>query len=294
MKFDLDGVLLVVIWTAAVAVIITSWLAFSQWRRTRKIKAQVADDKRSKQSLKEASSEYSEAKTKLNERSGSPLILEVVNDITTDPAAGGARPYVDLDTAVRVLEAVKSAPDDQAIDIVLHTLGGWSSAGELIANALKNHKGTTRAYVPYLAKSAGTMIALACKEIHLGKNAALGPIDSQMDGASFSSYERLLKSKPVASIADDTLLTAYEFEKYQAKEFSNACELLHDEHKKKDGEKTCSVVYELAGKNRPHGERIGFKVAKEIGINVKDGCPADVYKLVNARLQMIRRHNQQT
>ena len=36
-----------------------------------------------------------------------------------------------------------------------------------------------RAIVPQLALSAGTMVALACKEIIMGKHSSLGPIDPQ-------------------------------------------------------------------------------------------------------------------
>jgi membrane-bound ClpP family serine protease len=39
-----------------------------------------------------------------------------------------------------------------------------------------------RAIVPQIAMSGGTMIALACKEIIIGKHSSLGPIDPQLGG----------------------------------------------------------------------------------------------------------------
>jgi membrane-bound ClpP family serine protease len=39
-----------------------------------------------------------------------------------------------------------------------------------------------RAIIPQLAMSAGTMIALSCKEVVMGKHSSLGPIDPQVRG----------------------------------------------------------------------------------------------------------------
>lgn len=290
MYYSTDVILPWIMLLSAAVVISTTAILYLQWRRQERAKVQVRNEQRSAQSLEDATIEYAEAKARLNGRSGQPLILEVVNDITFDANAGGAKQRVDIDTAVRALEAIKSAEDDQAIDVILHTLGGWSIAAELIAQALKNHKGPTRAYVPYLAMSAGTMISLSCREVHLGKNAALGPIDVQYWGISGDSLRRLIEEKtPMSAISDDFLVMWFESQKKQKKEFSKACELLNDEHKRKDGQQTCSVIHQLAASGRPHDELIELKVAKEIGINAKEGCPPDVYQLVNARLQMIRR-----
>ncbi|MCP4460709.1 MAG: S49 family peptidase [Cytophagales bacterium] len=50
-----------------------------------------------------------------------------------------------------------------------------------LVNYLKSIFGNDiRAIVPQLSMSAGTMIALSCKEIMMGKHSSLGPIDPQM------------------------------------------------------------------------------------------------------------------
>ena len=69
--------------------------------------------------------------------------------------------YVDGDTAIEAIDIIRTAPDDAQIDVILHTPGGIASATQQILHALKNHKGKKTAFVPYRAKSAGTMIALA-------------------------------------------------------------------------------------------------------------------------------------
>lgn len=72
---------------------------------------------------------------------------------------------------------------DLGLDLILHTPGGSTSALESLVDYLRQMFGTNmRAIVPQLAMSAGTMLALACKEIVMGKHSSLGPIDPQIGG----------------------------------------------------------------------------------------------------------------
>jgi ClpP class serine protease len=58
----------------------------------------------------------------------------------------------------------------KGLDIFLHTPGGDIAATESLVDYLRSMFGTDiRAIVPQLAMSAGTMIALSCKEILMGK-----------------------------------------------------------------------------------------------------------------------------
>ena len=68
----------------------------------------------------------------------------------------------------------------KGLDLVLHTPGGDTAATESLVDYLRTMFGTNiRAIVPQLAMSAGTMIALASKEVVMGKHSSLGPIDPQ-------------------------------------------------------------------------------------------------------------------
>lgn len=71
----------------------------------------------------------------------------------------------------------------KGLDLLLHTPGGDTAATESLVDYLRAMFGTNiRAFVPQLALSAGTMIACACKEIWMGKQSSIGPIDPQMEG----------------------------------------------------------------------------------------------------------------
>lgn len=71
----------------------------------------------------------------------------------------------------------------RGLDLLLHTPGGDMGATESLVDYLRAMFGTDiRAIVPQIAMSAGTMIALSCKEIIMGKHSSLGPIDPQIGG----------------------------------------------------------------------------------------------------------------
>lgn len=65
----------------------------------------------------------------------------------------------------------------------MHTPGGDPAAAEAIVNYLRiKFNKDIRAIVPQMAMSAGTMIACSTKEIIMGKQSSLGPIDPQFNG----------------------------------------------------------------------------------------------------------------
>ncbi len=71
----------------------------------------------------------------------------------------------------------------KGLDLFLHTPGGSMAATESLVDYLRSmFSNDIRAIVPQIAMSGGTMIALACKEILMGKHSSLGPIDPQIGG----------------------------------------------------------------------------------------------------------------
>jgi hypothetical protein len=81
------------------------------------------------------------------------------------------------------MAVIRGLDRTKGLDLVLHTPGGETAATESIVDYLHEMFGTDiRAIVPQLAMSAGTMIACAAKEIVMGKQSSLGPIDPQFGG----------------------------------------------------------------------------------------------------------------
>ena len=84
-----------------------------------------------------------------------------------------------------LMQVVHGLDKSKGLDLILHTPGGNTAATESIVKYLKAVFGNDiRAFVPQIAMSAGTMIALSCKEIIMGKQSNIGPIDPQFGGMS--------------------------------------------------------------------------------------------------------------
>lgn len=93
------------------------------------------------------------------------------------------------------------------LDLILHTPGGDLAATESVVDYLYSMFGyNIRVIVPQISMSAGTMIALASKEIVMGKHSNLGPIDPQMGGLAcqavlneFEDAKKDIKINPQAA-----------------------------------------------------------------------------------------------
>jgi ATP-dependent protease ClpP protease subunit len=66
-----------------------------------------------------------------------------------------------------------------ALDIVLHSPGGYAEATASIVRYLRKRFQEIRVFVPLAAMSAATMWALSANRIVMGKHSQLGPIDPQ-------------------------------------------------------------------------------------------------------------------
>ena len=83
------------------------------------------------------------------------------------------------------MQAVCGLDRSKGLDLILHTPGGQVAAAESLVSYLKALFGNDiRTFVPQMAMSAGTMIALSTSEIVMGKQSNLGPIDPQFGGMS--------------------------------------------------------------------------------------------------------------
>ncbi len=96
------------------------------------------------------------------------------------------------------MTAIHGLDRSRGLDLILHTPGGDVSATESLIDYLRKMFGTDiRAIIPQMAMSGGTMMACACKEILMGKQSSLGPIDPQIAGVPAigirDEFERAMK-----------------------------------------------------------------------------------------------------
>jgi Serine dehydrogenase proteinase len=95
----------------------------------------------------------------------------------------------DISYLTEILGDLAGAPTD----IILNTSGGQTDATEAIVSLLQASLIDFRIVVPHSAKSNGTMICLAAKEIVMGPPSELGPIDPALGGT------------PTSILAEDTV-----------------------------------------------------------------------------------------
>jgi len=89
-------------------------------------------------------------------------------------------PIIDLRTAEDALATLDTFSTADEVTVLLHTYGGSMLASVLIASALRDFP-RSRAIVPYLASSGGTLIALNAAHLHMGRGASLSAVDPVLE-----------------------------------------------------------------------------------------------------------------
>ncbi len=100
---------------------------------------------------------------------------------------------IDDDDRNGFMNALFGIDKTQGLDLIIHTPGGDLAATQSIVDYLFTFfGGDIRVIVPLTAMSAGTMIACSAKEIIMGKQSNLGPIDPQIGGMPANEFIDLL------------------------------------------------------------------------------------------------------
>ncbi|MEM1124650.1 MAG: S49 family peptidase, partial [Bacteroidota bacterium] len=174
----------------------------------------------------------------------------------------------------------------KGLDLILHTPGGDIAATESIMDYLYSLFGRNiRAIIPQISMSAGTMLALGCKEIIMGRQSNLGPIDPQMNGIAcqavldeFEQAKREIKSNPDSGILWSTIIGKYH------PTFLGACQNAIDWSEKlveewlklnmcKDDKIAAeNIIKEFSdhAANKSHARHISKERCKQIGVEIID------------------------
>jgi ATP-dependent protease ClpP protease subunit len=96
---------------------------------------------------------------------------------------GGDKTQIDHNDTRHFVDLLHNIGPGEPIDLLLNTRGGQVDACEKLIGLLQDNVGEAplRVIVPEMAKSAGTIIALAAQEIIMSASSELGMIDPQYD-----------------------------------------------------------------------------------------------------------------
>jgi ClpP class serine protease len=185
---------------------------------------------------------------------------------------------ISIEDSEAVLRAIRLTPENQPIDVILHTPGGLVLAAEQIARALIQRTAKVTAFVPHYAMSGGSLIALAADEIVMDPNAVLGPVDPQVGSMPAASIVKILAIKKPADIDDETLILADVAAKARTQVGAFVAEVLA-KHLPKP--KAAALATTLSEGRWTHDFPITVEMAKGLGLPVTTDMPRTVYDLMD-------------
>lgn len=251
-------------------------------------------------SYEAASKGYETAKTNLEKRNRkNTIVIDLIHDLGDEfEGRDSAEQEITFDEAFNAIAAIRGANERTHIMVILHTLGGYARPAHMIALALKKHlrkvgqhnphkHPKVTVYVPYVAMSGGTFIALSADRIFMDETASLGPIDTIYGSFPSEAYEDLIAQKGVEQTQDLLVLLAHEAAKYDKYAQEVAREIINPVHKL-PGKTAQALADHLTSGEMSHSQAISPKSARKLGINLSTKLPADVYSLVDARIRMIQ------
>ncbi|ASJ15041.1 SDH family Clp fold serine proteinase [Thermococcus radiotolerans] len=193
--------------------------------------------------------------------------------------------FISVEDSEEVLRAIRSAPKDKPIDLIIHTPGGLVLAATQIAKALHDHPAETHVIVPHYAMSGGTLIALAADKIIMDPHAVLGPVDPQLGQYPGPSIVRAVEKKGVDKVDDQTLILADVAEKAIKQVRNFVYNLLKDRY----GEEKAKELAQILTEGRwTHDYPITYEHAKELGLHVETDVPEEVYALMELYKQPMK------
>lgn len=186
--------------------------------------------------------------------------------------------YINIEDSEQVLTAIRLTDKEVPIDLILHTPGGLVLASEQIAEALLRHPGKVTVFVPHYAMSGGTLVAIAADELVMDENAVLGPLDPQLGQCPAVSLLKVLESKEMKDIDDQTVILADVAGKALRQIKETVTKLLEKHMDSEKAEKTATL---LTQGTWTHDYPIDVNEMTDMGINVNTDMPPEVYSLMS-------------
>lgn len=157
--------------------------------------------------------------------------------------------------------------EPQPTDLLLETMGGSTDATEKLVGLLRSRAPDLRAIVPCRAKSNGTLLALAAKEVVMGVASELGPIDPLL---TIGPDTRVSAHLLMAGGSDPLIRRMAEDAVSQTKKLASSL-LATGMLQAQSEEAIAEIVDKLAGRDlfHSHGSVIDTDEAAALGIKVE-------------------------
>jgi len=180
-----------------------------------------------------------------------------------------------------IMNAFHNMDASKGLVLILHTPGGDITAAEQIINYVHSIFDDVTAIVPVRCMSAGTMLALSCDEIIISKAGQLGPTDPQIFGPNsvkniIEQFEMarqdILRNPQLAHLWAPILRTyGHSLYRHATKVEAYAKAKITEwlKQKGKSSPEVDLILRTFHDTPNFHGERIGYRDMKNLGMNVK-------------------------
>ena len=117
-------------------------------------------------------------------------VLYYASSFLQKPQIPGLFTSINMEDINGFMAGVHGHNFNKGLLLILHTPGGMAEAAQTIVDYLRSKFSDIDVLVPTYAMSAGTMIALGCDRIVMGRQSQLGPTDPQLiiGNRSFSAH----------------------------------------------------------------------------------------------------------
>ena len=199
---------------------------------------------------------------------------------------------VDINNEVEFMKVYSKFELNETLNIVLHCRGGDISSSDAIINILHLHNGIINIYIPMIAYSAASMIALCGDNIYMNNYALISPVDPQIDFGNeeeevmgpVKSYIKIVNNKGVKNLDSKFLLKYYECKSLYEDNLRNMKKILLGKHSR-------SVVNNLV-KNLgygiyPHEKQFNIDDLNNLGLKINIPVPKNIMNIYNCLLKFM-------
>lgn len=168
------------------------------------------------------------------------------------------------------------------VKFIIHTEGGESDLPNFLTYILKQNDIYVETYIPQMALSAGSFIALSSNIINMNWYSSMGPIDTQIDyticDSDNENYDESFPAKHIRTIKHKTNAFA-KLKSLQADGYHNDDLYILDKIFKK--KKKDLIIKHFLETDNSHCIRYGPKDLSQYGLNIKVGIPDNVTEIFN-------------
>lgn len=117
-------------------------------------------------------------------------VLYYASSFLQKPQIPGIFTAINMEDINGFMSGVHGLDFSKGLLLILHTPGGMAEAAQTVIDYLRSKFSAIDVLVPTYAMSAGTMIALGCDRIVMGRQSQLGPTDPQLiaENRAFSAH----------------------------------------------------------------------------------------------------------